>query len=208
MLNCKSKLLQVKVKWSRYTPWRRLEERRYSSYSLITSSLDGVSGQGHAPAPLYPRGRGHSTHRIRGWVGPAAGLDAEVRGKILFGSSGQTTHWRWTIRLYSKKNPENIYTHRRENLKSRLLKRTAYQLYRKNRRCPTQHWQSYVLRHPSGTYFLPIIVPHQSPYISATSPTHVLSISSKRFPAGVTVGDPIQIGFKNPFLLHSCSHLL
>jgi hypothetical protein len=32
------------------------EERRYSSYSFSTSALDGVSGQCHVPAALYPRG--------------------------------------------------------------------------------------------------------------------------------------------------------
>jgi hypothetical protein len=34
-------------------------ERRYMcrSYSLSTSALDGVSGQRHAPAALYPRGK-------------------------------------------------------------------------------------------------------------------------------------------------------
>jgi hypothetical protein len=32
-------------------------ERRCSSYSFTTSALDGVSGQRHAPAALYPRGR-------------------------------------------------------------------------------------------------------------------------------------------------------
>jgi hypothetical protein len=32
--------------------WRRGVERRYSSYSLLTSALDGVSGQRHAPAAL------------------------------------------------------------------------------------------------------------------------------------------------------------
>jgi hypothetical protein len=33
------------------------EERRCSSYSFLTSALDGVSGQRHAPAALYPRGK-------------------------------------------------------------------------------------------------------------------------------------------------------
>jgi hypothetical protein len=28
---------------------------RYSSYSFLTSALDGVGGQRHAPAALYPR---------------------------------------------------------------------------------------------------------------------------------------------------------
>jgi hypothetical protein len=32
---------QVKVKVSRYKPWRRLGERRYSSYSFSTSAPDG-----------------------------------------------------------------------------------------------------------------------------------------------------------------------
>jgi hypothetical protein len=35
------------VKQSRYTPWRRLGERRYSSYSFTTSALDG--GEWSAP---------------------------------------------------------------------------------------------------------------------------------------------------------------
>jgi hypothetical protein len=31
-------------------------ERRYSSYSFMTSAVDGVSGQHHAPTALYPPG--------------------------------------------------------------------------------------------------------------------------------------------------------
>jgi hypothetical protein len=40
----------------------------------------GLSGQHHAPAALYPRGK--DTHWIGGWVGPRAGLDAGDRRKI------------------------------------------------------------------------------------------------------------------------------
>jgi hypothetical protein len=36
-------------------PCRRQGGRKYSSYSFMTSALDGVSGQRHAPATLYPR---------------------------------------------------------------------------------------------------------------------------------------------------------
>jgi hypothetical protein len=43
----------------------------------------GVSGQRHAPAVLYPRGKDPGTHFTGGWVGPRAGLDTEARGKIL-----------------------------------------------------------------------------------------------------------------------------
>jgi hypothetical protein len=44
----------------------------------------GVSGQRHASAALYPRGKEPpGTHCTGGWVGPRAGLDAEARRKIL-----------------------------------------------------------------------------------------------------------------------------
>jgi hypothetical protein len=42
-----------------------------------------VSGQHHAPAALYPRGKSPRTHCTGDWVGPRAGLDTEVTGKIL-----------------------------------------------------------------------------------------------------------------------------
>jgi hypothetical protein len=44
----------------------------------------GVSGQRHAPAALYPRGKDPRFHCTGGWVGPRAGLDTEARGKILY----------------------------------------------------------------------------------------------------------------------------
>jgi hypothetical protein len=44
----------------------------------------GVSGQRHAPAALLlPGERIPGTHCTGGWVRPRAGLDTEVRGKIL-----------------------------------------------------------------------------------------------------------------------------
>jgi hypothetical protein len=63
-----------------------VDERSYSSYSFTTSALDGVSGQRHTPAVLYPRGKDppSRTHCTGGWVGPRAGLDTEVREEILF----------------------------------------------------------------------------------------------------------------------------
>jgi hypothetical protein len=62
--------LKKKVKQSRYTPWRRLGERRYSSYSFSTSAPDGVSGQRHAPAALLPPGKGPlvSIGQEAGWA--------------------------------------------------------------------------------------------------------------------------------------------
>jgi hypothetical protein len=40
----------------------------YSSTLFLTSALDGVGGQRHAPARLPPER--HGTHHIGGWVGP------------------------------------------------------------------------------------------------------------------------------------------
>jgi hypothetical protein len=42
----------------------------------------GVSGQHHALAALYPRGK-EPRYPIGGWVGPRAGLDTGTRRKIL-----------------------------------------------------------------------------------------------------------------------------
>jgi hypothetical protein len=59
-------ILTHKAKWWR---WRNSKavllhtmqvlrgERQYSSYSCLTSALDGVHGQRHAPATLYPTER-------------------------------------------------------------------------------------------------------------------------------------------------------
>ena len=49
-------------------------EQRYSCTLSLTSALDGVGGQRHAPAALPP-GKKPGTHCIGGWVGPRAGLD-------------------------------------------------------------------------------------------------------------------------------------
>jgi hypothetical protein len=45
-------------------------------YSSVTAALEGVSGQQHALAALYPRER-PGTHFTGGWVGPKAGLDGQ-----------------------------------------------------------------------------------------------------------------------------------
>jgi hypothetical protein len=68
---------------SHYTLMEAQGDRRYISYSFMTSSLDGVSGQRHAPASIYSRERTSGTHCTGGWVSPRAGLDTEVRRKIL-----------------------------------------------------------------------------------------------------------------------------
>jgi hypothetical protein len=46
----------------------------YGSTLSSTSAPDGVGGQRHAPAALYPQER-PGTHCIGGWVGPRASLN-------------------------------------------------------------------------------------------------------------------------------------
>jgi hypothetical protein len=53
-------------------------ERRYSSYSFLTSALDGDEWSASLPAARAP-----GTHCTGGWVGLRDGLDTDVRGKIL-----------------------------------------------------------------------------------------------------------------------------
>jgi hypothetical protein len=72
---------KLKLKLFHYTPRRRLGERRINSYSFSTSAIDGVSGQRHAPAALYPWGKESRYPLYRSWVGPRSGLDTEVGGK-------------------------------------------------------------------------------------------------------------------------------
>jgi hypothetical protein len=57
-------------------------EKEYSFYSFLATAVDGVSGQRHAPAALYPWEGTPGTQWIRGWVSLIAGLDTEARGKI------------------------------------------------------------------------------------------------------------------------------
>jgi hypothetical protein len=73
----------VKVKLSRYRYVSAKVERKYSSCSFLASELDGVSGQRHVPAALYPWQRTPGASWTGGWVGTIAGLDTEAWGKIL-----------------------------------------------------------------------------------------------------------------------------
>jgi hypothetical protein len=59
-------------------------ERRYSSYSFSTSALDGGEWSASRPGRAFTPGeRTPGTYCRGGWVGLRAGLDTEVRGKIL-----------------------------------------------------------------------------------------------------------------------------
>jgi hypothetical protein len=77
-------LRQKKVKCPVARHGGALSERRYSSYSLLTSALEGDEWSASRTGRVLPPGKEPlGTHFIGGWVGPRAGLDAEVRRKIL-----------------------------------------------------------------------------------------------------------------------------
>jgi hypothetical protein len=76
---------------SLYTPWRRLGERRYSSYSFSTSALNGGERSASRPGRAFTPGeRTYGTHCTGGWVGPRAGLDTRLEEKS-FDPAGDRT---------------------------------------------------------------------------------------------------------------------
>jgi hypothetical protein len=62
---------------------KQLGERWYSSYSLLTSALDGVRGQHHTWPCFTPRENGPQYPLDRRRGGPIDGLDTQGPGKIL-----------------------------------------------------------------------------------------------------------------------------
>jgi hypothetical protein len=67
----------IKVKQYCYMPWRRLGERRHSSYSFTTLAVGGGEWLASHSGERIP-----GTHWTGGWVGPRAGLDTQVREKF------------------------------------------------------------------------------------------------------------------------------
>jgi hypothetical protein len=57
-------------------------EWRYSSTHFLTSALDGGEWSASRPGRFTPKEKAAGTHRIGGWVGPRAVLDAMVKRKI------------------------------------------------------------------------------------------------------------------------------
>jgi hypothetical protein len=56
------------AKLSRYMPWRHMGERRYSSYSYLTSALDGGEWSASRPGRALPPGK-ESRYSLYRWLG-------------------------------------------------------------------------------------------------------------------------------------------
>jgi hypothetical protein len=71
---CNSVLMALfcinKIKLSHYTPWRRLGERRYSSYPFMSPALDGGERSASRPVRASAPGKGPPvpTGQEAGWV--------------------------------------------------------------------------------------------------------------------------------------------
>jgi hypothetical protein len=62
--------IKLKLKLSHYTPWKRLGERNYSSYSFSASALDKVEFSASRPGRALPPGMGISVSIVQeaGWA--------------------------------------------------------------------------------------------------------------------------------------------
>jgi hypothetical protein len=67
----------------------------------MTSALDGVNGQSHAPAVLFLRENIPGTHWIGGWVGLRTGLDTEARGEFFNPDGDRTLIVQSVVRHYT-----------------------------------------------------------------------------------------------------------
>jgi hypothetical protein len=68
---CAGEIVEDKVKQSRYTPWRRLGGEEVQLLLILDlGNRRGVSGQRHAPAALFPTGKGPPVPIVQeaGWA--------------------------------------------------------------------------------------------------------------------------------------------
>jgi hypothetical protein len=82
-------------------PCRCQENRMYSSYSFLTSALDGDDWSVSCPGHALPPGKDTGTHWIRGWVGVRAGLNTEAREKSSASVRDQTPALQSVARQYT-----------------------------------------------------------------------------------------------------------
>jgi hypothetical protein len=83
----------TKAKQSLYTPWRRLGGKEVQLLLIhdLGTRWGGWSASRQGSA-FTPGARTPGTHLTGDWVGPRAGLDTEVRGKILCPCRGSNPH--------------------------------------------------------------------------------------------------------------------
>jgi hypothetical protein len=103
-----------KVKQSRYTPWRRLGKKRYSSYSFTTSALDGGDWSASRPGRSLPPGKGPRYPFDRRLGGPQSRSEHRGRRKnplLLPGIEPRSTVVQLVFRHYTTwANPAPLVT--------------------------------------------------------------------------------------------------
>jgi hypothetical protein len=77
---CHVKYLSKMLKLSHYCHASTEGDVWYSSYTFLTSAVDGGEQLASCPSCyFYPQERTPDTHWVRGWMGLRTGLDTEVR---------------------------------------------------------------------------------------------------------------------------------
>jgi hypothetical protein len=92
----------------------------YSSYSFMTSILDGGEWSASRPGCALPRGeRNPSTHWTGGWVDTRDGLDTEVTEKSVASAGDRTSIVRSVVRHYTDKatTTPHVHTYSNKNVK-------------------------------------------------------------------------------------------
>jgi hypothetical protein len=95
------------VKQSLYTPWRRLGERRYSSYSFSTSALGGGEWSASRPGRALPTGKDPRYTLYRRLGGPQSRSGHRGYRKNPSWSAGVLKNITWApeVNLYNKFQP-------------------------------------------------------------------------------------------------------
>jgi hypothetical protein len=110
MINKKSKIVPVLTSL-RTTPWRCLGQWKHS-FTILHFGSRWRWVVSFTPQPLYSGWRATDTHRIGGWVGPRACLDAaeERKNSCPYRESnpGPSARSPWLCRLCYKYNVKNV----------------------------------------------------------------------------------------------------
>jgi hypothetical protein len=93
-------LRKAKVKLSCYCHVGDEAESSCSSYSFLTSALDGGECSASRPSHTLTLGKDPGTHWVGGWVGLRAGLNTETRGKTFASVRDETLAIESVVRHY------------------------------------------------------------------------------------------------------------
>jgi hypothetical protein len=93
---------KLRVKLFRYRHTGAKQERKYSSYSFLTSALNGGEWSASRPGRALPAGNDSRSHWIEGWVGLRAGLTQGLKERSFVSAGDRTPVVHSVVRHYTK----------------------------------------------------------------------------------------------------------